>query len=384
MPPRRHPSIEGFLFTFALALGLLVGGCASGRTGEEPSDPGSRPARGAALYRSACAACHGVDGRGVGRETVGFEEPVPDLTDCSFATREPDADWGAVIHTGGPVRGFSPMMPAFGRALSQAEIQDVLDHVRGLCGDPAWPRGELNLPRPLVTEKAYPEDEVVWTVEAAAEGPGSVMNEIVYERRIGARNQVELVVPFGFREDPAGEEGDWTGGVGDVAVAFKRALFHSLDRGTIVSVTGELILPTGDEDEGFGAGTTVLEPFVTAGQILPADGFLQFQGGLAIPVDRDAAQDEGFWRLAVGKSFTQGDFGRTWSPMVEVLGFRELTSGEEVQWDLLPQMQVTLNTRQHVMANAGIRFPLGTGERDAEVLVYLLWDWFDGGLLDGW
>jgi hypothetical protein len=68
----------------------------------------------ARLYRETCAACHGIDGRGVSRELVGFEEPLPDFTDCRFAPREPDLDWLAVIHDGGPARGFAPMMAAFG------------------------------------------------------------------------------------------------------------------------------------------------------------------------------------------------------------------------------------------------------------------------------
>ena len=50
-----------------------------------------------------------------------------------------------------------------------------------------------------------------------------------------------------------------------------------------------------------------------------------------------------------------------------------------------PQMQVTLNTRQHVMLNVGVRLPLNEAEsRDAELVVYVLWDWFDGGFFDGW
>jgi hypothetical protein len=38
------------------------------------------------LYERGCAACHGRDGRGVSQEIVGFDTPIPDFTDCSFAT----------------------------------------------------------------------------------------------------------------------------------------------------------------------------------------------------------------------------------------------------------------------------------------------------------
>lgn len=338
--------------------------------------------RGEALYQEACASCHGDDGRGAPGTQVGFDVPLPDFTSCNFATREPDADWIAVTHQGGPVRGFAREMPAFGDALTTQELQAVMDHIRSLCADDAWPRGELNLPRALFTEKAYPEDEAVWTTSVDVEGSGNVMNEIVYEQRFGARNQVEFVLPFGFREEAGG---DWTGGMlGDAALGVKRALYHDLGSGTIFSLTGEVLLPTGDRERGFGSGTVVLEPFASFGQILPLGAFLHLQGGAEIPIDRKYATEEAFLRGALGRTFTSGPWGRAWSPMIEVLGSRELVSGAEVHVDLVPQMQVTLNTRQHIMLNLGARIPVDDPGRDTQVVVYLLWDWFDGGLFDGW
>jgi hypothetical protein len=48
-------------------------------------------------------------------------------------------------------------------------------------------------------------------------------------------------------------------------------------------------------------------------------------------------------------------------------------------------MQVTLNQRQHIMANVGVRFPMTETEgRDPQILAYILWDWFDGGFFEGW
>src|SRR5687768_15108180 len=83
------------------------------------------PTTGRALYESACAACHGVDGRGQAQSTVGFDTPIPDFTDCSFASPEADADWMAVMHDGGPVRAFDRRMPAFGDALTDAQLQQI-------------------------------------------------------------------------------------------------------------------------------------------------------------------------------------------------------------------------------------------------------------------
>lgn len=334
------------------------------------------------LYDQTCATCHGTNGKGVSKDLLGLQAQPVDFTDCSFASREPDSDFMAVAHQGGPARGFSIQMPAFGGTLSEEELQSVLDYVRTFCTDENWPRGELNMPRPLITEKAYPEDEAVISSAFDIENEGAVNSEIVYEKRFGARNQFEIVVPFGYREQVGG---NWTGGhLGDIAVGVKRAIYHNYNSGTIFSLAGEAILPTGDEGLGFGKGTTVLEPFASFGQLLPADGFFQAQTGLEFPLIRDKASDEAFWRAAVGKSFNPNPWGRTWSPMVEVVGTREFESGAATHWDIVPQMQVTLNTRQHVMLNVGVRIPADDPARDSQFMVYILWDWFDGGLFEGW
>ncbi len=36
------------------------------------------------------------------------------------------------------------------------------------------------------------------------------------------------------------------------------------------------------------------------------------------------------------------------------------------------------------MANIGVRIPVDDPERSSQVMVYLLWDWFDGGFFEGW
>ncbi|MCA1801538.1 MAG: c-type cytochrome [Rhodothermaceae bacterium] len=334
------------------------------------------------LYMLACANCHGADGKGGSVKQLGLQTPPPDFTDCDFASREPDGDWIAVAHQGGPTRGFSAEMPAFGEALSVEELRKIMDHVRTFCTNDKWPRGEMNMPRALVTEKAYPEDEAVFSSFIDVENEGGVTNEIVYEQRFGARNQIEIVLPFGYSQMPGGS---WSGGhLGDMAVGVKRVFFHNYKSGTIFSLTGEVILPTGDTATGFGKGTTVLEPFASFGQLLPASGFLHVQTGLEYPLLQDKAENEAFWRAALGKSFNPNPWGRTWSPMVEILGSKELESGTAVHWDLVPQMQITLNKRQHIMLNVGYRIPVDDAGRDSQFMIYILWDWFDGGFFEGW
>ena len=335
---------------------------------------------GAELYMAACAACHGDGGMGVPASTLGFDTPVPDFSDCSFASREPDGDWLWVVHEGGPVRAFDRMMPAFGDALSEDETLRILRHIRVFCEDPTWPRGELNLPRPLATEKAFPEDEYVLTLSRDGGEAGEITSEFLYEKRFGSRNQIEVLLPFRFGQP----SGDWNGGVGDMAFAYKRVLFHSLESGSIFSVAGEVVVPTGDRDRGLGDGVTVFEPFVAFGQILPRDSFLHFQAGFELPSGGELPR-EVFWRTALGTTFAQNGFGRAWSPMIEILAARTLGEGGTTHWDAIPQIQLSLSTRQHVLLNAGVRVPVGEADgRSSRVLVYLLWDWFDGGFFDGW
>ena len=371
--------------TFVLALALVVGGAElSGQDGASPRD-GSRalptPRTAEGVYRAACITCHGPDGTGSAKSTVGFDAPLPDFTDCAFATAEADVDWFSVVHEGGPVRGLDRHMPAFGDALSPEEIALAVSHVRTFCQEPGWPQGDLNLPRAFFTEKAFPENEVVWVTAVTARGEAAVGNELVYERRLGARNQVELVAPLTFQQDATGQ---WNQGLGDVAVAFKRVVHSSLPRGRIASAGMEVVLPTGKEALGLGNGYTVFEPFGMWGQLLPRNSFVQMHGGIELPSDRSKAPREAFLRTGIGTTLAEErGFGRSWSPQIELLWAR--AERQPSEWDVVPQLQVSLSKIQHVSVAGGIRIPLTQREeRSAEALVYLLWDWFDGGFFEFW
>lgn len=337
---------------------------------------------GVALYEQACAACHGSDGTGRSSEELAFDTSPPDFSDCEFASREPDADWSEIIRDGGPARAFDRMMPAFGDALTDKQIHAILNHVRTFCAQPSWPRGEFNLPRPLFTEKAFPEDEAVVTVDVGSGDGDVVETEFLYEKRIGPRGMIEIAIPLVARDSVTGSGRDT--GIGDVALGYKHTLFANLDKGAILSIGGEVILPTGDDARGLGGGTTIIEPFVTYGYLLPADAFFQAHAFAEFPSDRDRDDELGL-RLTLGKTWTSGRFGRTWTPMLEALIARDLVSGADTNLDLVPQLQVSLSTRQHVLVNVGTRIPANnTAGRDTRYVVYFLWDWYDGGLFDGW
>src|SRR5436305_680895 len=168
------------------ALGFAVGvSNAADAPAAQVNRDSSATERGEQIFRSTCAACHGADGAGAPQTTVGFAVPLPDFTDCSATSPESAIDWRAVIRDGGPVRGFSRIMPAFRDLLTPDQISNVAAYVRSLCTNSAWPRGEFNVPLADVTEKAFPEDEFVLTGNVGTNGPGSISNHLIYEKRFG-------------------------------------------------------------------------------------------------------------------------------------------------------------------------------------------------------
>ncbi len=232
---------------------------------------------------------------------VGFDVPLPDFTDCAFATART-----------GP--GLVRRRPR-GRARSAASIatcrrsatrcrQRTSRSPSVMCArsapEPAWPRGDLNLPRAFFTEKAFPENEAVWTTAMhAVAASGRSSNELIYERRAGARNQIEVNVrrsrSSAGRRVASGAAGSATSRSPSSAPSTR-----ACERGSIGAAGLEVILPTGNEARGLGNGYTVFEPFAMWGQMLPRNSFLQLHGGVELPSDSTKGVREAFVRTAVG------------------------------------------------------------------------------------
>ena len=71
--------------------------------------------------------------------------------------------------------------------------------------------------------------------------------------------------------------------------------------------------------------------------------------------------------------------------MFEFVADRDLMNGAKMDWDVIPQMQVTISRRQHIRGNLGFRIPVtNTMDRQKQIVFYLLWDWQDGRLNEGW
>lgn len=220
--------------------------------------------------------------------------------------------------------------------------------------------------------------------------PWSIDAKFVVAKRIGARHQIEVVVPVGVHQvERATEDGGtaltWGAGASDLVAAWKSVMWQSLRAGSIGSVTLDVFFPTGDEADDFSDGIFAFEPAMAIAQIIPHVGFIQLQGGAELSTNTDIAPHGVFWRGAVGHIFRKGGLGRSWTPMVELLGGVELGGNAPVEWDIVPELQVSLSKRQHVRLGAGVCLPLNEFDtRQIQIQTYLIWDWYDGGFAEGW
>ncbi len=87
---------------WAVVTVAVVATCVRGQSGSLHLETGEQ------IYRTACVACHGADGKGTPKSIAGFEPPdsFPDFTRCDQTTAEMDSDWRAVIVHGGRLSRF--------------------------------------------------------------------------------------------------------------------------------------------------------------------------------------------------------------------------------------------------------------------------------------
>ena len=380
-----HSLAVGVLWLSAFAAVLEFGGfgVTTALAATAPSTE-QTPATIAEMWDAWCARCHADDGSGKVNEPTITVAPI-DFTDCKIASGEPDVDWERAIAKGGPGVGLSPEMPAFEDSLSRDQIAAFVSHIRTFCKEPGWPSGNTNFPRPILTGKAFPENEflILPAVAHWNEDPAPSITEAslvaLYERRLGKRSMIEIEVPM-VRTNALTT---WTGGVGDVAIGFKHALYATAGDPTtgspprIFSLGLEAVLPSGDRFKAHGSGTAIFEPFISAGTML-RNWYVQAELKAEFPADRVRADRALVYRAYVGRDTSAAP--NTWTIGVELNGegvypLQGVTTNVVA---LTPQVRKGLTGTGALAAAAGVMIPIN--KRDAQGVRwvgYLLWEYLE-------
>lgn len=342
------------------------------------------------IFQGTCAGCHGPDGKGQQQHILGFEPPAtfPDFTDCSGSSRESNTQWSAVIHQGGTARSFSTIMPSFGPkenpALTDDEIKKVIGYLRTFCTeDPKWPSGDFNTPRPMFTEKAFPEDELITYNTVNLTGTAGYNNNLIIEKRLGAITNIEIRFRGNFTKQAAG---GWLGDVGDTSFEFKRSLLVNNKKGTLLGWGNEITVATGNPKLG-GNGVHRYEQFLTLTQLLPKRAYFLVQAGGEVSIfHRHQSPAEVYTRSAIGKTFlADRTMGRAFSLTNEFVAIRKFGPQQAWTLDVVPQAQITVSKRQHMRLGMGVNIPaVNVQSRSTQLVFYWLWDTFDGGFFEGW
>ena len=344
------------LFSAALVLGQQSASAAEGRYGgTTPELAQQRASEGGPttipeMWGAWCARCHAQDGSGKIAEPTVTVEPM-DFTECRLTTAEPDADWERAIAKGGPGVGLSPQMPAFEDSLTSAQVSAFVAHIRGFCRETGWPSGNANFPRPIITEKAFPENEFLMlpVVSHDREGhDGEVELRGLYERRLGKRSMFEVGVPIN------------NDGLGSLEIAVKHALHAS--GMNIVSLGMEAAIPRNDE------ATLVFEPFISAGT-MRRDWYVQAQLKYELPRDRLKADRAIVYNAYFGRDTSLAP--TTWTLGIEL-------NGENDEIAVTPQLRKGLTGTGALAASIGVMLPVTERqEQGVRWVGYLLWEYLE-------
>lgn len=363
-----------FVATIVLAPALPV-------HGQEADDIPLEKMSGAQIYKSYCSRCHGDDGRGnIDPEILeGLEAPPPDFTEGYFSSREKRKDWQVVTAHGGGVRGLSMSMPAWGEALTEQQIAETVEYIKGFADQSLYPQGELNFFRGHRTTKAFVEQEaLIIPSHQFRKVNGVTFSEtqalLYYANRFGNRFQYELKAPLIARS--AAGANDF--GIGDVEVGLKYAFYDNYKSLTIFTAGLEAGLPTGSESKGYGAGTVVAVPYIAAGQ--GVGKHLQLSSSFKLEIPFDAAKGHTELRSSLLAVLVTGDSKQGFFPGVEFYLKDDLSSAS-YSLSIIPQMYWGITPRGHLAFSLGYEIPVaGTKPFDGRIAAFFLWDYVDGGL----
>jgi hypothetical protein len=346
--------------TVLAAIGLMLV-CSSAAAGQGTGTPTTIPE----MWNAWCARCHAKDGSGKVTEPTVTVEPM-DFTDCTVTTPEGDSDWEAVIARGGPVVGLSSQMPAFGDFLKPDQITEFVGFIKKFCTDRGWPSGNLNLPRPLFAEKAFPENEFLLVPMASHRKgqPAEFEFEAVYERRIGKRGQIEAVLPFASVDAGGGRNS----GVSDVELGFKYALNPSWTN-HLAALGFDVVLPSGREARGLGGGSVVFEPYLSTATVIGSQTYVQAQLKLELPRHAPWRDRTTVYNIYLGRDAVL---------LPSTFTFGVELNGENREVALTPQIRKGLSRSGALAGAFGVRIPINEREEQGVKWVgYLLWEYLE-------
>ncbi len=87
-------------------------------------------AKGKVSYDSFCVACHGAEGKGDGVAAAALDPKPRDLSDAAYVSTLSNEHLFKIINEGGASVGLSPLMSAWGGALSEQDIWNVIAFIR--------------------------------------------------------------------------------------------------------------------------------------------------------------------------------------------------------------------------------------------------------------
>lgn len=87
---------------------------------------------GKAKYMQLCASCHGATGAGDGPASAALKPKPRNFGDAEWQDKTDDARITTVVKQGGVAVGLSPLMPALGAGLSDADMANVIAFIRSL------------------------------------------------------------------------------------------------------------------------------------------------------------------------------------------------------------------------------------------------------------
>ena len=110
-------------------VGLVVFLMAAGASAQDKEE-------GKKLYTTYCSSCHGESGKGDGPAAASLPVKPANHTDGNVMNKLSDKMLVEIISKGGQAVGKSSFMPAWGGALKDKQIQDIVVYLRSIANPP--------------------------------------------------------------------------------------------------------------------------------------------------------------------------------------------------------------------------------------------------------